>query len=380
MIMHVITNYVANAGAETMLSRLARASPEAVLIVSLIDISDRNRLLAGDHARLERLNMHSGAGAVSGVFHLARLIAREKPGVILCWMYHAFLAGLLAQRLSLRSTPLFWNVRQSLDDPAALSRSTRAALRISRHLSHMPTGIIYNSSRSLELHRRFGFKNSNVEVIPNGFDSVEERPRAWSTPQVIGMAARFHPQKDYETFFRAAALLLKQRPNIRFVAAGAGLSRDNVEVRNMMAAAGLPEAAIELRGQVDDMAAFYRDIDVLVLSSRTEGFPNVVAEAMSHGKPVVTTDVGDAALVVGDTGVIVPSRNGQALADGMCRIIDLGQEDYAALSLAVKQRIDDRFSLAQIANRYSSFLARRDRSSNPSTCLNPNPEQPELGK
>ena len=85
----------------------------------------------------------------------------------------------------------------------------------------------------------------------------------------------------------------------------------------MMAAAGLPEAAIELRGQVDDMAAFYRDIDVLVLSSRTEGFPNVVAEAMSHGKPVVTTDVGDAALVVGDTGVVVPPRNEQALAEGM---------------------------------------------------------------
>ena len=170
------------------------------------------------------------------------------------------------------------------------------------------------------------------------------------TPQVFGIAARFHPQKDYETFFRAAALFLKRRPDVRFVAAGAGLSRDNVEVRNMMAAADLPEAAIDLRGQVDDMAAFYRDIDVLVLSSRTEGFPNVVAEAMSHGKPVVTTDVGDAALVVGDTGVVVPPRNVQALAEGMSPMMDLGQDDYAALSLAVKQRIDDRFSLAQIVH------------------------------
>jgi glycosyltransferase involved in cell wall biosynthesis len=371
---------VANAGAETMLSRLARTSLEAVVIVSLIDISDRNRLLAGDCARFERLNMHSGVGAASGVFHLARLIAREKPAVILCWMYHAFLVGLLAQRLSLHSTPLFWNVRQSLDDPAALSRSTRAALHICKRLSHLPTGIIYNSSRSLELHRRLGFENGNVEVIPNGFDSVEERPRVRSTPHVFGMAARFHPQKDYETFFRAAALFLKRRPNVRFVAAGAGLSRDNAEVRNMMAAAGLPEAAIELRGQVDDMAAFYHDIDVLVLSSRTEGFPNVVAEAMSHGKPVVTADVGDAALVVGDTGVVVPPRNEQALAQGMCRMMDLGQDDYAALSLAVKQRIDDRFSLAQIVNRYSNFLARRDRSAHPGTSPSADPGQPEFGK
>ena len=359
--MHVITNCVANAGAETMLSRLVSASPEDALVVSLIDVSERNRLLAGEGARFERLRMRSGAGAASGVFHLARLISREKPGVILCWMYHASIAGLLAKRLSSHPAALFWNVRQSLDDPAALSLSTRMALRICKHLSHMPTGIIYNSSRSLELHGRFGFANGNVEVIPNGFDRVEERPLVRSTPQVVGVAARFHPQKDYETFFRAAAMLLRQRPNVRFVAAGAGLSCDNVEVRGMMAAAGLPETAIELRGQVDDMAAFYRDIDVLVLSSRTEGFPNVVAEAMAHGKPVVTTDVGDAALVVGDTGVVVPPRNVQALAEGMRQMIDLAQDEYAALSTAVRQRIETRFSLAQAVHRYGSFLAHGDR-------------------
>ena len=371
MIMHVITNYVANAGAETMLSRLVHASPEGALVVSLIDVSERNRLLAGEGARFERLSMRSGVGAASGVFHLARLISREKPSVILCWMYHAFIAGLLAQRMSSHSAALFWNVRQSLDDPAALSLSTRTALRICKHLSHVPTGIIYNSSRSLELHRRFGFANSNVAVIPNGFDSVEERPRVRSTPQVFGIAARFHPQKDHETFFRAAALLLKRRSNVRFIAAGAGLSRDNAEVRNMMAAAGLPETAIELRGQVDDMAAFYRDIDVLVLSSRTEGFPNVVAEAMTHGKPVVTTDVGDAALVVGDTGVVVPPRNVQALAEGMRQMIDMGQDEYAALSMAVRQRIDAKFSLAQVVHRYGSFLARGD--------LRASMGQPEFG-
>lgn len=47
------------------------------------------------------------------------------------------------------------------------------------------------------------------------------------------------------------------------------------------------------------MPEFYQSIDLLVLSSRTEGFPNVIAEAMSFGKPIVTTDVGDAAAVAG---------------------------------------------------------------------------------
>jgi len=357
MIMQVITNFVANAGAETMLARLARVSREPVLIVSLVDISERNRNIAGPQARFERLNMHSGSGALSGVFHLARIIAREKPDVVVCWMYHAFLVGLFAQRLSSPSIPLFWNVRQSLDDPAALSRSTRIALRLCRHMSHLPAGIIYNSSRALELHRRFGFRNWNVEVIPNGFDAVAGRQRISPTAKVFGIAARFHPQKDYETFFRAAALLLKERPTARFVAAGAGLSDDNVAVRNMMAAAGLHDGAIELRGQVDDMATFYRDIDVLALSSRTEGFPNVVAEAMGYGRPVVTTDVGDAALVVGTTGVVVPARDAQALSNGMRHMHDMRAEDFATLSTAARQRIETRFSLQSIAKRYGSFLA-----------------------
>lgn len=357
--MHVITNYVANAGAETMLSRLVRASPEGAQIVSLIDISERNRHLAGDGARFGRLGMRSGAGMATGIFRLAQLISRERPSAIVCWMYHAAIAGLLAQRLSQCSAPVFWNVRQSLDDPAALSRSTRIALRICKQLSLKPTGIIYNSHRSLELHRRFGFENSNVDVIPNGFDFVEHRPTSGVTPRIFGIAARFHPQKDYETFFRAAALLLGQRPDVKFIAAGAGMTPDNLELHKMMAAAGLPESAIELRGQVDDMAAFYRSIDVLVLSSRTEGFPNVVAEAMSHGKPAVTTNVGDAALMVGDTGTVVPPRDADALAGAMRGMIDLGQQDYAALSIAARRRIENRFSLAQIAHRYDEFLKRR---------------------
>jgi glycosyltransferase involved in cell wall biosynthesis len=86
---------------------------------------------------------------------------------------------------------------------------------------------------------------------------------------------------------------------------------------------------------------------------------------------VVTTDVGDAALVVGDTGVVVPPRNVQALAEGMRQMIDMGEDEYAALSTAVRQRIDAKFSLAQVVHHYGSFLARGD--------LRASMGQPEFG-
>lgn len=356
MMMHVITNYTANAGAEVMLSRLLRVSTEPVLVVSLFDVSDRYRRMSGSSVRYEALGARSIAGVLPAIFRLAQIIARERPRVILCWMYHAMIVGLLAARLSRHPVPVFWNVRQSLDDPASLSRSTRLALRLARRLSPMPAGIIFNSSRSLDLHRRFGFSNPNVAVIPNGFDPVAVQPGISGTPEIFGIAARLHRQKDHATFFRAAALVHERRPASRFIAVGAGLREDNPAVRSMIAASGLPEAAILLRGEETDMDRFYRSIDVLVLSSRTEGFPNVIAEAMSYGRPVITTDVGEAAAVVGDTGLVVPPGDADALSEGMCRMLDIDLQDFIRLSVAARRRVEEHYSLPLVARRYDAFL------------------------
>jgi hypothetical protein len=168
MILHVITNYTANAGAEAMLSRLLRASSEPALVVSLVDISDHHRLAARDDVRFVPLHMGSMMNAVPAIARLARIMARERPRVVLCWMYHAMIAGVLAARLSGRKVPVYWNVRQSLDDPAALSWSTRQAIRLSRSLSRLPDGIVFNAARALAQHREFGFRNDNLAVIPNG--------------------------------------------------------------------------------------------------------------------------------------------------------------------------------------------------------------------
>jgi glycosyltransferase involved in cell wall biosynthesis len=353
--MHVITNYSANAGAEAMLSRLLRVSSEPAIVASLVDISEGHRRAARSSVRFVPLQARSMAGFVPALVRLSQLIARERPRVVLCWMYHAMVAGVLAAKLSGGRVPVFWNVRQSLDDPQALSWSTRQALRVARLLSHMPDGVIFNSSRSLALHNDFGFRNANAVVIPNGFDRVEEQP-VCRVPQVFGIAARLHRQKDHATFFRAAALVRQRYPGSRFLAVGSGLDAGNAAVRSMLAEAGLSESAIMLRGEVTDMDSFYRSIDVLVLSSRTEGFPNVVAEAMSYGRPVITTDVGEAATVVGDTGLVVPPGDAHALADGMCRMLDIDFHDFVGLSAAARRRVDEHYSLPQVARRYDLFL------------------------
>lgn len=94
----------------------------------------------------------------------------------------------------------------------------------------------------------------------------------------------------------------------------------------------------------------------MVLSSRTEGFPNVIAEAMSYGKPIVTTDVGDAAVVAGRAGIAVPPRNPQALAEAMRAFLDLPEAEYARYARTARERIENEYALAAVSAKYSKFL------------------------
>ena len=358
MILHIISNFEDRGGAETMLARLLRLPlTERQTVVPLITVSEKMKAYVGNPAIDYRpQNVVSSPAAGRAVMSVAKILREERPTAVVCWMYHAMIVGSVARLASRSDAPFFWNVRQSLDDPSSFTASTRLAISVCRHLSRIPDGIIYNSSRALALHELKGFRNGNVAVIPNGFDLPNGVAITQKAPSVLGIAGRLHPQKDHACFFRAAATTARSHPNVRFKAAGIGMTPDNPAVRALMNEAGLDPRSIELLGMLDDMPSFYHGIDALVLSSRTEGFPNVVAEAMSHGKPVVATDVGDAAEIVGETGFIVPARDPDKLADGMRRMLELSPAVYADSARSAHERIASRYSLEAIAGIYRRFL------------------------
>ena len=154
----------------------------------------------------------------------------------------------------------------------------------------------------------------------------------------------------------AAARVAARLPDARFALAGRGLEPGAEAPLRAAAAAGLPPERLSLRGEIEDMNDFYREIDVLVLSSRTEGFPNVVAEAMGQGRPVVTTNVGAAAEIVGDTGVIAPPRDPEALAAGMLEMAALSPQAWAARAMAAHRRVTARYPLESAAERFRAFV------------------------
>ncbi|TYC75955.1 glycosyltransferase [Stappia sp. BW2] len=358
-VMHVITNFAASGGAETMLARLLAATADPTVVVSLIDVSERNLNLAGrPDVDYHSLNARGALQMPGAIRSLTRLMRQKRPRAVLCWMYHAMVVGTVSARLA-GAPPVYWTVRQALDDPRSLTRSTRLAVAGARMLSSRAAGIVYNSARAKEQHEQYGYAARYGKVIPNGVVVPEFAERAPGKARVFGIAARFHPQKDHLTFFRAAAQIAAQFPDARFVAAGHGLDERNSEVMALVAEAGLDPSRLKLLGELRDMEDFYSQIDVLVLSSRTEGFPNVVAEAMSHARPVVTTDVGDAALIVADTGKVVLPGDPDALSEAMADFAQLTADQVADLGQRARVRIEKNYQVKHILDEYREVLSQR---------------------
>jgi len=160
----------------------------------------------------------------------------------------------------------------------------------------------------------------------------------------VGLVARLDPMKDHENFLRAAAFVLAEHPNVRFVCVGDGPAHLGDRYRALASKLGVSDKLV-WAGARDDMPAAYNAIDIVTLSSAFgEGFPNAIAEAMSTGKPCAVTKVGDAEFIVGDSGAAAPPRNPRALADAIGELLGLDDEQVQSIQRRARQRIIEKFS------------------------------------
>jgi glycosyltransferase involved in cell wall biosynthesis len=371
-ILHVITGLDVG-GAETSLHRLVTGMDAVRFlprVVSLIAPGEVGRRLARDGVRVDSLGMRRGVPSPQGVLRLASMIRSWRPDVVQTWLYHADLLGLAAVRLAfpLGGGPrLAWNIRCSYMALDQYPRTTALTLRACAALSRFPDAVLTNSVSARDFHRGLGYAPRRFEVIPNGFSPVRYRPddearRAVRASLgidgpalVFGHAARFDAMKDHRTFVRATAMVAASVPEAVFVLVGRGVDERNCELAGWLAEAGPAPDRVRLLGERTDMAAVMAAMDVHVSSSAGESFPNVVGESMACGVPGVVTDVGDSALLVGDTGTVVPPGDAPALAQAMIAMADLGSSGRAALGTAARERIVAEFSLESAVGRYAAF-------------------------
>lgn len=153
---------------------------------------------------------------------------------------------------------------------------------------------------------------------------------------------------------KAAGLVVSKFPSVRFVMVGLGLSDSNAQLTEWIRSTGHPNRFTLLRFR-SDIRICYAGMDVFCLSSRSEGFPNVVGEAMSAGLPCVVTNVGDASLIVADTGIVVDKADEFALADGLSRMVKMPSELRRSLGRQAKARMQQHFTITRTRERFEEI-------------------------
>lgn len=363
-VLHVITG-LNDGGAEASLYRLvAHDTADTHRVVSLTSDGKYGSRLREAGATVTALDMPRGRVTTRGLCGLWRAIRSWHPDVVQTWMYHADLLGGVAGRLA--GVPVVWGIRQTTLDADKASRATVWVARVCAWLSRrVPTHIVCCAEKAREVHAALGYDAARMVVIPNGYDLARFAPDArararlraeWCVSEecpLIGMVGRFDPFKDHANLI--ASLGQVQAAGVEFMAVlvGTGMTADNKELVAWVARAGIAEH-VRLLGPRTDIPAVMSALDLHVLSSAAEAFPNVLAEAMACGTPCVTTDVGDAARIVADIGWVVPPEDPAALASGIATAVEAWHQHDAWLERQrrARQRIADEFGIGKMVQRY----------------------------
>jgi glycosyltransferase involved in cell wall biosynthesis len=309
---------------------------------------------------------------------MARVVRRFQPDVL-----HSYLAA--ANLLAVATKPLFpqltvvWGVRSTRRDFRSFRWFDRITHEIEPALSRFADGIIFNSDAALRAAADRGYRARLLVSIPNGTDCAALRPDSsareslrarWGLPRdcvAIGMVARLHPVKDHQTMLNAALALRRRHRSVRVVFIGGGDARYTTSLQALASELGIEDAII-WAGEQRNMRAAYNALDIVTLTSRSEGFPNALAEAMACGRPCVATDVGDARRLLGPAGSVVPVGDVQALTDALTALVLQREKTRRALGLAARARVERFFSLEALARASEDALRSAQHASRTDNC------------
>lgn len=368
-IVHIITG-LNNGGAEGVLFRLCTHDKQNQhIVISMMDGGKYGPLLEKNGVEVYCLSLSQGKISFKGLMNLYKLLKKFNPDVVQTWMYHADLVGGVLARLA-GNKNIFWNIRHTELKKGLSKKSTIYIAKISSLASYfIPKMIICCASNAAEVHQNLGYDKRKLTVIHNGFELdrflpdetlkrlITDELSLGLSSDTIGMVGRYDPQKDHMNLMRAVDIVLKSRPELKVLLVGKDLNNSNNELLSKIKHLDLKDS-IYFLDQRSDIPAIMNSLDLHVLSSAYgEGFPNVLAEAMACGIPCVATDVGDSALIVGDTGWIVPVSDSEKLANAILLALKEkeNKQQWTLRKQAAHRRISDNFDITTMVEGYNNI-------------------------
>ena len=295
------------------------------------------------------------------LFSVRRAVRSFRPDVINSHLVHASLFARLL-RLTMR-TPRLISSAHNMDEGGG--RGRMLAYRMSDWLVDISTNV--SDEAVAAFVARGAVKPGRMVTMHNGIDVEKFRfmPRARDElRQALGCVdgklllavGRFHELKDYPNLIQAFARVRARKAGVKLVIVGDGSLRGELEA--MVQSLGLSDD-VHLLGVRHDVPELMSACDVFVLSSASEGFGLVVAEAMACGRIVVATDCGGVREVVGNSGLLVPPQDSEKLASAILSAVEQDSETASAMARSARQRVERLYSLDRAARKWLTLYGLR---------------------
>lgn len=363
-ILHIITS-LDTGGAELMLKRLIEAFENdgnyQHCVISLAKLGSVGKQLQNSGIDVYALDAKLSLTLPIKLLQLIKKIRALQPDIVQTWMYHADLIGGLAAYFS-GYRRIIWGIRNT--DIHSSSMITLWIRKLCALLSTLiPCKIICVAEAARQSHMKNGYNAERMVVIQNGLNvshlttCPEQRNQLRlqfgfaSDAIVIGCLGRFDPIKDHQNFVNAAGIIAQQYSNVYFLMVGRDLTTQNTQLKTWLDKTNHNDRFV-LLGERLDVADCLAAMDIFCLSSCIEGFPNALCEAMAMGLPCVSTDVGDAAMMLGNTGTVVPKQNSGALANALLHIVTLSIEKRKQMGQRAKERVMSEYSIEKARARF----------------------------
>ncbi len=345
-------------GAETVILNLSRTLNESShsSILGVFSNSSNPNLQLHEAAVSEGIESHiipcNGQIDRAVVANIRRLAAQTRADIVHAHGYKADVYVYFALRRS--GTPFVSTCHNWLKgDPVVYFYGT-----VDRYVLRSYAAVIAVSDEVKSRLLSAGVRKDKVYSISNGIDL---RPfikaTAALTPDpapamtlTVGWIGRLSPEKGADIFLRAAAQVLIQCPQTRFLVIGDG---PEIAMLHALANELKIKENVLFMGRRGDMPSVYASVDVMVSSSRQEGLPMAILEGMASALPMVVTAVGDVPVVVldGSTGIVVPPENVDLLAGGIVQLLQ-SADLRASYGAAARKRVEREFSAQRMTTNY----------------------------
>jgi glycosyltransferase involved in cell wall biosynthesis len=359
-------------GAERQLVELAcglKRAGESVAVATFYGGGSLESSLLGASVPLHVLGKRFRWDLLGFLWRLVSLFRKSQPVILHSYLGTSNILA-VATRWICPGMKVVWGVRASNMKLGHYGWLDQFLYWLECRLSTFADLIIVNSNAGLDYATDHGFPATRMVMIHNGIDiqqfcpdpTVRDRLRAeWGIATqecVIGLVGRLDPMKGHKVFLQAAALLKKERSDVRFVCVGDGSSDYRRSLVHLSEQLGLEQRVIWVPGG-DDVKAVYNALDILTSASEFgEGFSNVIGEAMACQTPCVVSDVGDAKEIVGDAGLVVRPGEARGIYEAWIQLLGLETPKRAEMGTRARARIVARYSIDRLVADTASALGR----------------------